>query len=128
MGRGRMRAPERLVSMSRVYRTWLFAALILGTALGTSAQTFSTVFDFDETDGATPYYVLLAQGRDGSFYGTTEEGGGEGAFGTLFRVTSSGELLDIPANGPFPYAGLVLADDGSLYGTTQDGGPYCRGS
>ena len=68
----------------------------------------------------------LAQGVDGNFYGTTQNGGGSGQ-GTIFRMTSGGTITTLAefygANGEQPVAGLVLASDGYFYGTTSLGGP-----
>src|SRR5271165_3004456 len=57
---------------------------------------------FDWTDGARPNGVLqngsagsgLIQGSDGNFYGTTAEGGANGA-GTLFKITPAGTLITL---------------------------------
>jgi|HubBroStandDraft_5_1064220.scaffolds.fasta_scaffold10176_3 hypothetical protein len=35
------------------------------------AQTFTTLLNFELSDGAGPWYMSLAQGLDGNFYGTT---------------------------------------------------------
>ncbi|MBX7212133.1 MAG: cadherin-like beta sandwich domain-containing protein [Verrucomicrobiaceae bacterium] len=70
----------------------------------------------------------LAQGADGSFYGTTNLGGtGNGA---IFKMTSGGAISTIVSlssnSGNFlgsnPINGLTLGADGSLYGVTQNGG------
>jgi uncharacterized repeat protein (TIGR03803 family) len=101
------------------------------------AQTFSTLSDFNGPDGAFPYFVALAQGADGAFYGTTGSGGkrsptcGQDGCGTVFKVTPDGILttLDLTsAEGFAPAAGVILATDGNLYGTTQSGGAYGRGT
>ena len=69
-------------------------------------------------------YSPLTQGKDGNFYGTTLEGGTDGE-GTVFRFTSSGNLLPLVSftvnNGAIPYAGLCLGKDGFFYGTTETG-------
>jgi YVTN family beta-propeller protein/uncharacterized repeat protein (TIGR03803 family) len=81
------------------------------------------------TDGADPY-AGLTQGPDGSFYGTTLEGGAGGA-GTVFSITPTGSSLatlhsfclqTACADGESPFAGLVYGADGKLYGTTHLGG------
>jgi uncharacterized repeat protein (TIGR03803 family) len=80
---------------------------------------------FDITNGAYPYGTLV-QGLDGNFYGTTEEGNGRnqctGGCGTVFRITSEGELSIVHsfngADGAYPVGGLVLATNGNLYGTS----------
>jgi uncharacterized repeat protein (TIGR03803 family) len=105
-----------------------------------SAQTFTTMFNFDATNGANPNGPLT-QGRDGSYYGTTDGGGNlncfEGGYGypygcgTVFKITPQGTLVVLYTfcvqyatctDGVYPLAGLVLGNDGKLYGTTYDNG------
>jgi uncharacterized repeat protein (TIGR03803 family) len=93
------------------------------------AQVFTSLFSFSGTDGGFPTYVLLAQGLDGSLYGTSSFGGTHG-YGTIFKVTTVGTLITLYdfcalsncADGAYPEAGLTLAPDGSFYGTTEFGG------
>jgi uncharacterized repeat protein (TIGR03803 family) len=55
----------------------------------TPAGTLTTLYAFPQPgDGASPLAGLI-QGRDGSFYGTTSVGGGNG-FGTIFKLEVSG--------------------------------------
>jgi uncharacterized repeat protein (TIGR03803 family) len=70
--------------------------------------------------------AALAQGADGNFYGTTQNGGSNG-WGNVFRITPSGSLtnlysFDTPPAPAWPYAGLVQGSDGNFYGTTEFGG------
>src|SRR5579871_4124325 len=112
--------------MSKVYRTWLFAvAIVLAAALGTSAQTFTTLFSFDGADGAYP--VGLTQGRDSNLYGITGCGGNE--CGTVFGMNTQGQLVTLyrfcsqpNCTDGFQPVGLVLSTDGNFYGTTSYGG------
>jgi uncharacterized repeat protein (TIGR03803 family) len=104
---------------------------------------FTTLYMFDNihstTDGANPY-VGLIQGKDGSFYGTTQFGGTSNA-GTVFKFAGSKTtvLHSFPwepgqfyPDGAYPKAALVQASDGNLYGTTSYGGTlttyYQRGT
>jgi uncharacterized repeat protein (TIGR03803 family) len=81
-------------------------------------------------DGANPYAGLV-QGTDGSFYGTTENGGTKG-FGTVFRFATNGTLTTLAefgnTNGANPQAGVIQASDGNFYGTTWAGGAYTNQS
>lgn len=95
----------------------------------------TTLFNFCDlgncADGFGPYDGLI-QATDGRLYGTTY-GGGTDNGGTIFRVTTGGNLTTLlsfsGADGEFPYGALVQASDGDLYGTTQSGGKgtYCGG-
>jgi uncharacterized repeat protein (TIGR03803 family) len=73
----------------------------------------------------------LAQGSNGSLYGTAESGGANG-YGTAFRLSTNGALSAVvsfnQANGAYPYAGVVQAADGNFYGTTLFGGANYSGS
>ena len=96
----------------------------------TPAGTFTTLHSFDLTDGETLYGGLV-QAADGSFYGTTAQGGAYG-YGTVFKITSGGALTTLHSfdfnDGSSPAAGLVLGTDGKLYGTTASGGLYTYGT
>ena len=91
----------------------------------TTNGTLTTLSSFANTNGANPYAELV-QGSAGSFYGTTESGGTNGGFGTVFMVTASGTLTTLVSfantNGAYPESGLVQGSDGNFYGTTVSGG------
>jgi len=77
-------------------------------------------------DGGIPYAGLV-QGSDGNFYGTTSgSGSGPSGYGTVFRITPSGDLATLHSfgvgDGANPFAGMVQGSDGSFYGTTYQGG------
>lgn len=71
---------------------WLTAITLtlLLTAPSSQAQTFTSLFSFDYSDGADPRLAPLIQGQDGALYGTTAGGGANGPYGTIFRVTPGG--------------------------------------
>jgi uncharacterized repeat protein (TIGR03803 family) len=74
----------------------------------------------------------LVQSADGNFYGTTTTGGsGNNARGTIFKITSSGQLTTLftfaaDQNGNYPNGmlptSLIEGNDAFLYGTTDAGG------
>jgi uncharacterized repeat protein (TIGR03803 family) len=118
--------------------TCVLFLLLVSTAIVSSAQTFTTLFNFDGTDGALPTGNLL-QGIDGNFYGTTYMGGSgtgcdfaydETGCGTVFRIFPTGRFTTLYsfcsqpncADGAGAPAGLIQATDGNLYGTTLEGG------
>lgn len=78
-------------------------------------------------DGLSPVGPpILAS--DGSFYGTTAEGGTGSNGGTVYKVTAAGDLTILHnfgaahTKGIDPAGGLVQARDGNLYGVTLFGG------
>jgi uncharacterized repeat protein (TIGR03803 family) len=107
----------------------MLAALWLCASGPLPAQTFTTLVNFNYTNGANPYFMSLVQGTDGNLYGTTE-GGGANDSGTVFKVTPTGTLTTLYSfcaktnctDGSVPFGGLVLGTDGNFYGTTSEGG------
>jgi len=119
-------------------RTCAVFVLSATTVIALPAQTLTTLFTFDGTDGAGS--SGLVQGRDGNFYGTAAVGGtnpGHGIWGgTVFKISPSGTLTTLHnfcsqtdcADGQSPDNGLVQAANGDFYGTTQYGGASPDGS
>jgi uncharacterized repeat protein (TIGR03803 family) len=88
--------------------------------------TLTTLVAFDHfSNGANPYAGLV-QATDANFYGTTEFGGTQAGYGTVFKMTRDGQLTTLlsfeGANGSLPVAALVQGGDGSFYGSTLTGG------
>ena len=110
----------------------ILIALILSAAA--SAQTVTTLFTFDGTDGAESVAALV-QGTDGNLYGTTS-GDGANDGGTVFKITTGGTLTTIYnfcsesncADGNRPRTGLTLGTNGNFYGVTPGGGAYGGGN
>jgi uncharacterized repeat protein (TIGR03803 family) len=102
-----------------------------GTVFKITSAGIETVlhsFAGGATDGSHPY-AALTQGGDGSFYGTTRDGGASSQ-GTVFKMTPTGvETLLYSFAGGFvgvadggdPSTALILASDGNLYGTSGGG-------
>ena len=92
-----------------------------------SAQTYTDLHDFDcSVEGCQPTYPeILAQGRDGNLYGTTDAGG-TSRMGTVFKITPGGTITTLynfsGLDGQNPDGGLILGNDGNFYGTTRFGG------
>ena len=71
----------------------------------------------------------MTQGRDGTFYGTTQNGGVSNN-GTVYKIGADGllvTLVEFTGNGPTnrgsaPFAGVLQGSDGDFYGTTYGGG------
>jgi uncharacterized repeat protein (TIGR03803 family) len=98
-------------------------ALAIITTQPALAQTFTTLVNFDGTNGESPEYASLVQGFDGNLYGTTEFGGANGD-GTVFKITTGGTLTTLYSfcsqglpycpDGAQPYGALVLATNGNF--------------
>jgi len=116
------------------FQPWLrlFPILVVCLAqLATQAQTFTTVATFSGSNGSQPLGTLV-QGKDGNFYGTTQQGGDLACgapygCGAVIKMTPSGTLTVLHSfestDGLHPEAGLVQGSDGNFYGTTIAGGP-----
>jgi uncharacterized repeat protein (TIGR03803 family) len=140
-----------VASFDPVATASLYGALVQGpdgTFFGTASQggpsNAGTVFQVTAdgvvtvlyafsggSDGAYPYAGLVLT-ADGTFYGTTLQGGDANA-GTVFQITSSGTLSRIYSfsgggDGGYPSGALIQASDGSLYGTTSQGGASNAGT
>ena len=98
----------------------------LGTAFRlTPAGTLTTLISFNTTNGANPIGGLIF-GKDGFLYGTTGFGGTNLGFGTIFKLTTNGNLTTLynfhGTEGEEPSFRLVFGNDGRLYGTTSFAG------
>src|SRR5207247_850979 len=115
-----------------------------GTTSGGGASSRGTVFKMDAAETLTQLYSLrsygsdgtypyggLIQASDGTFYGTTSQGGVSG-YGTVFKIDAAGTLMRLHSftgnDGAGPFAALIQATDGTFYGTTPGGGASNRGT
>jgi len=109
----------------------VLATLVLtltAAAIPASAETPTDIYNFKggtgDVSGALPYGVI-AQGRDGNFYGTAPSGGANGD-GGIFVVTPSGTETLLysfkSSDGVTCQPGLNLANDGNFYGDCYSGG------
>ena len=105
--------------------------VFLMTASGhvTTLHAFTGIGD----DGANPAGGLL-QAPDGSFFGTTVNGGA-GGLGTVFRIDAAGNTVTFRSfagyssgDGSRPYGGVIAGGDGRFYGTTSEGGSGNQGT
>ncbi len=112
------------------------SALFLLAAVAAHGQVLTVLHDFGAVEAytnsdGTKLLGGLTQGRDGSFYGTAEEGGTNGT-GTIFKITPQDAFVLVHtfsaffhgtnADGAYPEATLTLDSDGELYGTSSGGG------
>lgn len=109
------------------------AAMAAWSPAASAQAAYHIVHDFaDTTTGGRYPAAPLLQTADGTFYGTTEEGGPAGT-GTVFKMTADGTVTQLHAFGEIPDAeypsgGLLLASDGNFYGLTSGGGPGFGGA
>lgn len=90
--------------------------------------TESVIWNFTGPDGQNPQNAVIFDGK-GNLLGTAKQGGANG-FGTIFKLTRSGNtwtetnVYDFQGgnDGRSPIAGLMIDARGNLYGTTSDGG------
>ena len=111
----------------------IIVSVLAVMAITAHAQTFTTLFNFDQTDGTEP--GALIQATDGNFYGTSVLGGTSpncvGGCGSFFQMTPEGVLTTLhdfeSTDGAQPNT-LIQATDGNFYGTTSQGGVYGCGT
>lgn len=98
------------------------------------AATETVLYAFKTApDGEYPFDRLISV--KGTLYGTTNSGGSNTSFGTIFSMTAAGTEKTIYnfcsksgcTDGASPYAGL-LHINGSFYGTTEAGGSSGNGT
>jgi uncharacterized repeat protein (TIGR03803 family) len=88
---------------------------------------FMVLQNLDGANTGSRPFAGLAQGSDGTLYGTTNIDGSGGS-GTVFRVNPDGsgfevlQSFDGSTNGGVPMGRLMWGADGDLYGTTWNGG------
>jgi uncharacterized repeat protein (TIGR03803 family) len=95
----------------------------------TPAGTLTSLYNFCSQvacdDGQNPYAALI-QANDGNFYGTAQNGGTNGGYGTIFKITPEGALTTLYSfnytDGSNPLSALVQDTNGVLYGMTVEGG------
>src|SRR6266851_4397157 len=110
----------------------LLAVLNLLPAGRVTAQTFTTLHSFGNSDGANPRAGLITNASGNILYGTAS-GGGSSGNGTVFAVNTDGSgftnLYGFTGgnDGSAPYAGLILSSN-TLYGTASGGGSSGNGT
>jgi len=124
----------RLESWKTICVAFLFCVT---TATASRAQVvFTTLVDFDGSDGGFPYSNVLTQGSDGNFYGATYYAGLCFQCGTVFKMTPAGTLTTLYrfcsqtncTDGINPVGSLVQAPNGDFYGVAHFGGVYGGGT
>src|ERR1700674_2560809 len=124
------------MTRNRICALFAGAMLLLGVGASATAhaQTYTDLYNLGSKsdDPTDPGWLgLLAQGRDGNLYSTSQTGGK--GFGTVFQLSPAGKMTVLYSfqnkkDGAFPKSGLTLGTDGSLYGTTSAGGSVGYGT
>lgn len=98
------------------------------TPTGSLTSLYSFCLQTGCPDGYFPLSLIL--GTDGNFYGTTNYGGTNND-GTLFEITSTGQLTTLHSftgtDGLNPFGALLLNTNGTFYGTSYLGGTHGGG-
>jgi uncharacterized repeat protein (TIGR03803 family) len=106
--------------------------LCVAAAIAAPAQTYTVLYNFSTSGGPnSPYENVIAQGRDGNMYSTTNQGWG-GGVGDVFSITPAGTLKVLHnfsgPDGESPVGGVTLGTDGNYYGTAVGGGKFGHGT
>jgi uncharacterized repeat protein (TIGR03803 family) len=111
--------------MTTVLKAKLLAGLFLvAIATAAPAQTVSTIYQFSNGSNPNDPAGVMAQGRDGDFYGVTLSGNGC-CQGIIYKINSKGVLTSLHSmaqSDGTTCSGLTLGTDGNFYGTCHNGG------
>jgi uncharacterized repeat protein (TIGR03803 family) len=110
---------------------WLANVILLVPLYVTSAHgQFKVIHNFsdDSNDGAFPVGALTVD-MHGNLYGTTNSGGANGIFGTVYELTNTNGTWNINllhsfnffGGGAFPFTGVILDGSGNVYGLAACG-------
>jgi uncharacterized repeat protein (TIGR03803 family) len=116
MQRGQTRIIHSILCMALA-----LALLLLAAPRNAQAQTVTPIYTFVGSSNSVMPHGVVAQGRDGDYYGVTE--GPEP--GTIYKVSGSGAftlLHSMAQSDGQTCNGLVLGTDGNFYGTCFNGG------
>jgi uncharacterized repeat protein (TIGR03803 family) len=111
--------------MTAVLKAKLLVGMFLvAIAVAAPAQTISTIYQFGSGTNPSLPAGVMAQGRDGNFYGVTLSGNGC-CQGIIYKISSAGELTSLYSmaqSDGTTCSGLTLGTDGNFYGTCHNGG------
>jgi uncharacterized repeat protein (TIGR03803 family) len=112
------------------------AAWSVASTGAASAQVLTTLTNFNNANGQSPYGGLIID-ANGDLFGTTLAGGTSNT-GTVFEVANSASgysstptsLVNLVGyiNGEEPLGGLIADANGDLFGTTYAGGAFDGGT
>jgi len=110
--------------------TILVTVLIFVGGAFADSSSEQVLHRFQGTDGSNPSGNLVAD-QAGNLYGTTEYGGGDSYYGTVFQLRPPAKpdcpwtlttlyIFGNTGDGARPTDGLIFDSKGNLYGTTSD--------
>ena len=107
--------------LTRIFRVTFVASLLASPAFLPRLRGASLTEIYGFNTPSSPAAGLVQAG-DGNLYGTTS-GGGRYGCGTVFKLTTNGDLTFLHsfdgADGAGPRTDLIMGLDGTLYGTTS---------
>ena len=96
-----------------------------------SGGVFTTLNNFNGTDGSTCSGSLTVSASGGELFGTCQYGGSANG-GSIFHFDQATSVTDfhsfVGTDGQYPIGGLALSIGGVLYGMTSDGGAGQKGN
>jgi len=127
-----MTIAKNVYSIDAHFRIAALLSILLAVSAPASAQNYTVLHDFNSNSGPNdPFFSIIAQGRDGAMY-TTSQQGFTGGQGDVFKITPQGKLTVLHEftgpDGEIPIGGLTLATNGKFYGTTSSGGDFGFGT
>jgi uncharacterized repeat protein (TIGR03803 family) len=127
-----LRRKNKVKSRTAAFALTVFTlvALFSWVAIPAQAQTVNTLYNFVGGGTGAQIYPngIMAQGRDGQFYGVTQGGASKGI---VYKVSSTGVFTVLHAmtqSDGVSCNGLVLGNDGNFYGTCYSGGANSFGT
>lgn len=118
------------IDMSRALSLGLF---LFGSVCALAQSVIETdIYDAGPSLVGNHPGTSLIQASDGNLYGTMQNVDYEGRYGSVYRISPTGEVSVLHAftngvDGGQPQASLIEGPDGALYGTTSQGGSGYEG-
>jgi len=110
--------------MNRIHVLTFMVVLVLGALA--QAQTFTTLYNFEGSDGGNSYAAIIQDTED-NLYTTASYGGAYAPYGVVLKLDRAGTETVLHSfdylDGAYSYSPLTRDSMGNLYGTASAGGP-----